>query len=228
MDPFTNCDQQVTSSQLANAIEGAFCQYALQIINSGVDGAKLHRTVLVRFKEAWKEMRSNRDCLACLASAPENTLQCHHSICAPCTMAYGIACSGEPWTFWVELCPLCAEPNQKKFVHKPDTAGVRAVIAEGGGVRGIVPLSFLKELETAIDLPMEIREHFDIAFGSSSGRLIWLLLRVSADHGRRSGYPGALLKQMDCGKLLETISTFIYISLSEKSAAPVTFHLRHA
>ncbi|CAM6002543.1 unnamed protein product, partial [Sphagnum balticum] len=47
------------------------------------------------------------------------------------------AASGEPWTFWLEKCPLCDKPNQKKFTHKPDTAGVRAIIVEGGGVREI-------------------------------------------------------------------------------------------
>lgn len=94
-------------------------------------------------------------------------------------MAFGQSSDSEPWKFWVGECPLCGDPVEMSFQQKPDTAGVRAVIADGGGVRGIVPLTFLKELETAIGLPMSIQEHFDIAFGSSSGNLsshplLWL------------------------------------------------------
>ncbi|PQE15346.1 hypothetical protein CJF32_00010812 [Rutstroemia sp. NJR-2017a WRK4] len=54
------------------------------------------------------------------------------------------------------------------------TAGIRSIIAEGGGIRGIIPLAFLKELETAIALPTGIHEYFDLAFGSSSGALVIL------------------------------------------------------
>lgn len=172
MDPFINTDQQVTTTQLVNAIEVAFCQYAFKIINSNTNGAILHRNVLLKFKELWKGMYSNSGCLACFTANPENTLKCHHAICEPCTVAHGTVCNGEPSAYWVEDCPLCEEPNQTKFYLKPSTAGIRAIISEGGGIRGIIPLAFLKEIEMAIRLPMDIREHFDIAFGSSSGRCV--------------------------------------------------------
>lgn len=70
----------------------------------------------------------------------------------------------------IDHCPLCGAFNNIGFFEKPETAGVRVLIAEGGGVRGVVPLTFLKELEDATNLPISIRDHFDVAFGSSSGK----------------------------------------------------------
>lgn len=114
-------------------------------------------------------MYSNKTCLACLTTAPEETLQCSHTLCAACIRAHGQSCCAEPWTFWRNTCPLCDFENTRKIVLKPDTAGVRAIIAEGGGIKGVIPLAFLAEIESAVGLPMGIQEHFDIAFGSSSG-----------------------------------------------------------
>ncbi|KAG0649360.1 Calcium-independent phospholipase A2-gamma [Hyphodiscus hymeniophilus] len=56
---------------------------------------------------------------------------------------------------------------------------VRAIIAEGGGIKGVIPLTFLRELQNQINLPILIHEHFDVAFGSSSGALIILGLFVN-------------------------------------------------
>ncbi|TVY13661.1 Calcium-independent phospholipase A2-gamma [Lachnellula arida] len=172
IDPFNS--MEAPSPHLANAIQVAFCQYAFEVLDGKSDQILVHRKVLHRFKDIWESTFSNNTCLACLVRKPENTLQCSHVICAPCTAAYANSNGNEPYTFWIEKCPLCCKPNAIKFKHKPDTAGVRAIITEGGGVRGVVPLSFLKEIEHSIGLPINIQEHFDIAFGSSSGALITL------------------------------------------------------
>ncbi|RDL41162.1 Uncharacterized protein BP5553_01141 [Venustampulla echinocandica] len=163
-----------SSPQFTTAIEASFCQYASEVASTALDGITVHRKVLSRFPDVWKNIQSNVICLSCLSRRPEDTLQCRHSLCAPCTTAHGQSDDVEPWTFQVDHCPLCREPNGIKFHHKPDTAGVRAIIAEGGGIRGVIPLTFLQELEKVIDLPMKVQEHFDIAFGSSSGGLIIL------------------------------------------------------
>jgi len=171
IDPFPliHHDFELSFSQFAEAIEAAFSQYAIQIIRGEEWDGCLHRATLIRFKDVWATMYTNVTCLSCLARSPEDTLSCHHALCTTCTTTYGQASNAEPWTFWIDTCPLCGIINLEKFVHKPDTAGVRALIAEGGGVRGIVPLSFLSELEAVVNLPMNIGEHFDIALGSSSG-----------------------------------------------------------
>jgi len=161
--------QRGTSSQIQNAIEVTFCQYASEIINAKTDGTQRHEKVLSRFKELWKGIYSNKICFPCMARPAENTLTCNHVFCTPCIMEHGKANEAEPSTFWVAHCPLCCEPNNINFNFKPPTAGVRAIIAEGGGVRAVVPLTFLKELENCIDLPMSISDHFDIGVGCSSG-----------------------------------------------------------
>ncbi len=119
--------------------------------------------------EEWRDIKSNTTCLSCLARAPEHTLACKHALCAPCLASHGSSTSEEPWAYSITNCPFCREKNTKRFFVKPATAGVRSLIVEGGGIRGIVPLTFLKELESLIGLPMSVGEHFDIAFGSSSG-----------------------------------------------------------
>ncbi|TVY92352.1 Calcium-independent phospholipase A2-gamma [Lachnellula willkommii] len=182
LDPFRrNLDGSAASSppQLANAIEAAFCQYTFQAINGRRDAVSIHKEVLAKFKPLWKPFYSNTTCLVCLARRPEHALTCHHSLCSPCMIDFGQSPDSEPWNYWIEQCPLCEEGNQTSFQHKPNTAGVRAIIAEGGGVRGIVPLTFLKELQRVIGLPMSIQEHFDVAFGSSSGALSVLGLFIN-------------------------------------------------
>ena len=143
---------------------------ALQVINQKSDPITIHQKTLARFKELWLKIYDNTSCFSCLSRAPEDTLDCHHSLCTQCTRTHGTSTLQEPWTFYVAICPLCCERNYTTFAHKPDTAGIRAIIAEGGGVRGIIPLAFLKELQAVIDLPIAIQEHFDIAVGSSSGK----------------------------------------------------------
>jgi len=162
--PWESCTRQ-----FATAVEDKFCQYAFKLSSSREKDVSMHRITLLKYKELWKEIRSTKTCFSCFARSPEHTLECEHALCSSCVTEYSKSTDIEPWTFNIEFCPLCETPNDKIFSQKPSTAGIRAIILEGGGIRGIVPLSFLEELERTIDLPMDIQEHFDIAFGSSSG-----------------------------------------------------------
>ncbi|KAM3066396.1 hypothetical protein ACMFMG_012086 [Clarireedia jacksonii] len=109
-----------------------------------------------------------------MARKPENNITYRHSLCDECTVAFGQEIDHHAWTFSINTCPFCGVENTRIFPLKPSTAGIRSIIAEGGGIRGIIPLAFLKELESAIALPTGIHEHFDLAFGSSSGALVIL------------------------------------------------------
>ena len=57
---------------------------------------------------------------------------------------------------------------------KPPTAGVRLLSIDGGGVRGVLPLQALENLEATLNrltgLSGPIQEHFDLALGTSSGK----------------------------------------------------------
>ncbi|KAF7910009.1 uncharacterized protein EAF01_003727 [Botrytis porri] len=159
--------------QLTRGIETAFCQYAVNVVSSSDEGS-VHKNTLSRFNNEWKDIYSNTTCFCCMARRPENTMSCRHAICDECTISVGKELELHAWTFLIPHCIFCGKANDRKFRLKPKTAGVRSIIAEGGGIKGIIPLSFLKELETAIGLPTSIHEHFDLAFGSSSGALVIL------------------------------------------------------
>ena len=55
--------------------------------------------------------------------------------------------------------------------YLPENAGVRVLTVDGGGVRGLGTLQYLKSLQERIGLPYPVQENFDLAYGTSSGRL---------------------------------------------------------
>ena len=174
IDPFLTGPKITTqhpTTRFTTALESKFCEFANQLMIKDVDDESFYSGILSSFKESWHQIHSTTTCFTCLARRPENTLECDHALCTPCTMVYGECSEANPWDFFVKTCPLCGETNTLVFSQKPATAGVRIVCVEGGGIRGIIPLTFLKLLEKSIGLPLDIREHFDIAFGSSSGNL---------------------------------------------------------
>jgi hypothetical protein len=69
-----------------------------------------------------------------------------------------------------DKCPLCVQPCNVCVRTKPPTAGARVLSIDGGGIRAVIPIQFLRALESALDLDMPIQEHFDFAYGTSSGK----------------------------------------------------------
>jgi len=158
--------------KLVAAIESSFQRQYEVMIASDDGGVSAHQIVLATYNHIWKQLRSNKTCLSCLARQPEDTLEFNHSLCSVCIRTHGVSTLSDPWLYTISKCPLCCQDNRVAFPQKPDTAGIRALIIEGGGIRGMIPLTFLKEVELAVGLPMGIQEHFDIAFGISSDRLM--------------------------------------------------------
>ncbi len=162
-------DDVVSSLQLSSRIDALFCQRGLDLINDDTDSITSHKATLISFKEEWKGLRSNEDCYTCLARRPEKTLPCGHSLCELCIVCHGRSSLAEPDTVDFNECPLCGHTEAVTFKLKPPTAGVRVLSIDGGGIRGIVALRFMKELQNALKLFMPVQEHFDLAVGSSSG-----------------------------------------------------------
>lgn len=154
---------------LAAAVERHFCQMVDTIYEEKTNPSTSHQEVLFKFRDKWIELYSNKTCFACLARAPEHSLPCGHSLCDPCTVMRGSSSSKNPWTFVIEVCPLCKSNKSTIIKLKPPTAGVRILSIDGGGVRGITSITWLQELQSFLRLPMPIQEHFDIAVGTSSG-----------------------------------------------------------
>lgn len=55
---------------------------------------------------------------------------------------------------------------------KPDTASVRVLSIDGGGTRGRAPLEFVRVLQDRLRLPCPVQHHFDVVYGTSSGKLL--------------------------------------------------------
>lgn len=79
-------------------------------------------------------------------------------------------------------------------VHPPIT-GASVLCIDGGGVRGMMPLSFIKRIQDRIGLPIPFQRFFKLAFGVSSG---WYsaLRKFDADYVRSIDYLGHVPQRM--------------------------------
>ncbi|KPA36561.1 patatin phospholipase [Fusarium langsethiae] len=78
----------------------------------------------------------------------------------------------DAYLFDLDVCLLCgASAEGRRIRVRPDTATARVLSLDGGGVRAVVPLEFLRALEELVGLPCPIQRHFDVVFGTSSGAL---------------------------------------------------------
>jgi patatin-like phospholipase/acyl hydrolase len=76
-------------------------------------------------------------------------------------------------------CPLHS-PNKtgveitesRTIVLKPDYAGVRILCLDGGGIRGIVELEVLRQIEKYLGGRLSIQSFFDLIVGTSTGGII--------------------------------------------------------
>jgi len=121
----------------------------------------------------WKNIKSNKTCLACLQAVPDQVLACGHSYCPRCVQELGEP-SSKSECAWEMHCWLCWEEEGKRphFIQlKPRCAGARILTLDGGGVRGIVELSVLQALHTAVGFgdQFHMRDMFDLIVGTSTG-----------------------------------------------------------
>lgn len=134
-----------------------------------------HRRILSAFRYDWPEIHSNDTCLVCLRERPSYRLPCGHVICHNCVRRFG-----DRWdarTYDIHQCFLCQiETPGVRIVEKPPTATLKILTIDGGGARGIIPLTFLRALEERIGLPYPVQGNFHLIVGSSSGGISTLAL----------------------------------------------------
>ncbi|KAK5360276.1 hypothetical protein LTS13_010366 [Exophiala xenobiotica] len=145
----------------------------------------LHHEHMQDFFRMW-ENRSASDfaspttCFCCLMEVPQHPLPCGHVLCTECVKVYGRHYDRN--SFVMEYCPL--HRKQGKFsdvcvIHfKPDSAGVRVLTLDGGGIRGIVELEVLREVEQALGGRIPLLAFFDLIVGTSTGGIIALAIGV--------------------------------------------------
>ena len=144
--------------------------------------AEIHRDVVLqsfyRHVSGSKAFISHTSCFSCLIAPPEHALPCGHVLCTPCVQAYGTARG----RYLIEMayCPLHHDDSDGQFrprwpvVIKPSNAGVRVLSLDGGGVRGIVELVILQEIERSLGPGLPIQAFFDLIVGTSTGGIIAL------------------------------------------------------
>lgn len=107
---------------------------------------------------------------------------CGHLICKTCVRIFGECREQDPWVFNIQSCFFYRLKTSNVTVKvKPDTASVRILSIDRGGVRGIVPRQILKLLEDKVGLPYPIQKNLDSAFGISSGELSSLMFKFNTD-----------------------------------------------
>jgi hypothetical protein len=115
-------------------------------------------------------------CYACLFGRPEYVLPCSHTICFDCVKEFdqSPAETKYPGISLIDECMLCKSRDEEGWPYRAkyhaDLRGVSVLSLDGGGVRGIIPLSILKRLEETLDLGVPLGELFDLMVGTSAGK----------------------------------------------------------
>jgi hypothetical protein len=126
-------------------------------------------------KGHWRTVYSAETCLPCLARRqPEHRLSCGHRLCRACVRR-GERSPVDPNTFTISTCPLCQrETGQSLIGLVPEWSRLRVLSIDGGGVRGIIPLTALAALERQLQIPRFASYAFDVVVGTSAGE--WVIL----------------------------------------------------
>ncbi|PLB46500.1 hypothetical protein P170DRAFT_457118 [Aspergillus steynii IBT 23096] len=121
---------------------------------------------------------SHTACYACLVEPPEHLLPCGHVLCTPCVRIFGL--SRGKYSYEMLSCPLHIDQAEGQcppfwpISIKPPGAGTRILSLDGGGIRGIVELTILQQIERALGHGLYIQDFFDLIVGTSTGGIIAL------------------------------------------------------
>lgn len=131
---------------------------------------------------------SQSTCFSCLVEPPEHALPCGHILCSSCIRAYGRPTAKN--VVEINYCPIesLTRPRQHiwRIFLKPADAGIRILTLDGyvhisilvsrmidsltyyhrGGIRGIVELEILRQIEQALGGRLAIQSFFDLIVGT--------------------------------------------------------------
>ncbi|KAH8708474.1 hypothetical protein GQ44DRAFT_627959 [Phaeosphaeriaceae sp. PMI808] len=154
--------------------------------------SELHRTNVREFYHRLTgslKFISHSACFCCLRHTPEHPLPCGHVLCTLCVKTYSeldLKRQGRQIKdrnfIQLERCPLKSglihftEPWYLKF--KPELAGVRILSLDGGGIRGIIELEVLRDIESYLGGQIPVQDFFDLIVGTSTGAIIAVGLGV--------------------------------------------------
>jgi hypothetical protein len=132
---------------------------------------QVHQYNLKQQHKYWGSIYSNETCLRCLRRTPEHVRPCGHSICETCVEIFGVPLLEIEQLYVDQQCIVCREMQPLRVKLKPATASARVLSIDGGGVRGIIPLENLVQLQDILGEDLPLQEMFDLVVGTSSGGL---------------------------------------------------------
>jgi hypothetical protein len=162
----------VLPSAIVKLIQSHFQRHFSDALQSDTStfAAESHMGVLQSARDFWLKLQSRETCLVCFGRGPHIGLPCGHTVCENCVCIFGCPSSEDPCVYHVDSCFLCKLDAKHKAVRiHPPTAGAGVLSMDGGGVRGILELVFLRLLEDRIGLPMPVLRNFKVVFGTSTG-----------------------------------------------------------
>ncbi|KAF2199844.1 FabD/lysophospholipase-like protein, partial [Delitschia confertaspora ATCC 74209] len=141
---------------------------------SDLGALHLHTEKLKSLWPRFSFFKSSKSCFACLMFMPEKVFDCGHAICNTCVRRFGRKSGTEKHSFLLPSCPLCGQSHSNVIFRLiPPTAGIRVLCLDGGGIRGVVSLTFLQHFERELyNLGCPLREFFDYVCGTSAGGFI--------------------------------------------------------
>lgn len=89
---------------------------------------------------------------------PEKVLACGHSICDVWVRLLGTTLEKQRYSYLFTCCVLCrATKVTRRYEYQAPTTAPRLLSLDGGGVRGVISLTFLKmiEQELRLDCPIQ-------------------------------------------------------------------------
>ena len=83
------------------------------------------------------------------------------------------------YQYYIGTYLLCRS-GDRTIRLKPFSAGERLLAIDGGGTYGIIPLDILAIIQDMIESELQIQDLFNIAFGTSVGKLYVPISRYQA------------------------------------------------
>ena len=163
-------NNRLNAHAISESVLDHFTNLFSEMHNRNKMASELHRLTMATSNFPWGLFHSNKTCLHCLRRKPETVLTCGHSICDTCVHTFGDPVAFTEYQYCIDKCLLCRSGSLNVVLHPP-TAGYRLLSVDGGGIRGVIPLEFLKHLQEYIGPACRIQDLFDLAIGTSSGQL---------------------------------------------------------
>lgn len=176
-------------SEFSTGVEREFHSLYHNMKTNSMTALDLHRKRLKALRCDIAHVYSRQSCLCCMMRVPEKKLDCGHAFCDTCITSFGTRSPGERYAFHISSCVLCGLPHHGGSIQiVPPTAGIRVLSVDGGGIRGVVPLVFLRCLgDSLASLGCPLRDYFDFVCATSSGEFTAIRVSMAYKLNRAQG-----------------------------------------